>query len=69
MLYKCEAKSIRTSIKEWGWLEKKKIYGYKYKNISRVICTGMSGNSGNSTLSTSNVPAMGDIELRLGGSK
>ena len=33
VIHKCEAKSIRTSIKEWGWLEKKKIYGYKYNKL------------------------------------
>ena len=69
VIHNCEAKSVKTSITEWGWLLRKKIYGYKYKSISRVICTGISLDNGNSTLSTNNVPAMGGIEFRLGGAK
>ena len=44
--YDCEAKRMKTSVKEWGWLERKKLFGYKYRNISRIICTRLSGTSG-----------------------
>ena len=40
VVHDCEASVIKTSKKEWAWLESKKLFGYKYRKVRTIICKG-----------------------------
>ena len=42
VIQNCEAKSVKTSTKEWGRLEKKTMYGFKYRNKLGLSCAKLS---------------------------
>ena len=36
--HKCEVKKVKTKVKKWTYIERKKQYGYKHSTAVRLIC-------------------------------
>ena len=40
LVHDCEASVLKTSREEWAWLERKKLFGYKYIKVRTIRCRG-----------------------------
>ena len=62
----CEVRKNVVTSKVWGWIERKKCFGYKPKKTTKLICVGRGRPSVSVMPVTTNPAAMG-IKLRPGG--
>ena len=67
VVHGCAVTRVKTKRQHWVYIEKKKSYGWRSKQTTKLVCTGLGGISGDSIVSSSSDVGSGDLAISEGG--